>query len=313
MHPVPSARASASTALRSVLALVLAASPAMALPPDTKAPTRPNSLRITAVGSYSVSLSWRESSDDSGAFSYVIEASSGYTMTVPQSSTTATFVSGGLFPRNSYSVFVYAVDAAGNRSPNSNTVRATLTADTTVPSTPTVTVTDIGPHHGSLSWSSTDDCPFLSYFVYINGIQVGHSSTATSGTFYLPQASTSYSITVKARDLGINFSPTSAPVIVTTDPIDTSDVEPPTTPAGLDGWHYPGDRELFLTWGQATDNVDAQQAIRYEIYINGVLAENVIGTGSTTSYGEFGFNVISLIAIDSSGNESDAVTITTDI
>ena len=59
--------------------------------------------------------------------------------------------------------------------------------------------------------------------------------------------------------------------------------------------------------------VDAQQAIRYEIYINGTLAESVIGVGGTTSYGEFGFNVITIIAIDSAGNESDPVTITTEI
>src|SRR5688572_33221557 len=176
MRPIPSrsekqshrTRARTLTAFLLVLAPALAASPAIALrSTDTKAPTRPNPLRITAIGAYSVSLSWSASSDNSGSLSYVIRASSGYTMTVPQSSTTATFVSGGLFPRNSYSFSVYAVDAAGNRSSDSNTVRATLAADTTAPSTPTVTVNDLGPHHGSFSWSSTDDCPFLSYFVYI--------------------------------------------------------------------------------------------------------------------------------------------------
>ena len=313
MRPARPAEAATATALLFVLTLALAASPAFALPQaDNRAPTKPTSLRITAVGSYGVSLAWHASSDNSGSFSYVIQASNGYTMTVPQSSTTATFV-GILFPRNSYSFFVYAVDAAGNRSSNSNTVRATLTADTTVPSAPTVTVDDIGPHHGSFSWSSTDNCPFLSYFVYINGIQVGHSSTATSGTFYLSQASTSYTITVKARDSRINYSPPSGPVTYNTDPIDTNDIEPPTAPGGLDAFHYPGDRELVLSWGQSTDNVDARQAIRYEIYINGALAEIVIGTGSTISYGDFGPNIISIFAIDSAGNESASVTITTDI
>lgn len=308
------ALAATATAFLFVLAPFLAASPTLARSPaDNKAPTRPTSLRITAVGSYSVSLSWHASSDNSGSFSYVVQASSGYTMTVPQSSTTVTFVGGGLYPYNTYSFSVYAIDGAGNRSSNSNAVRATLPADTTVPSVPVVTVTDIGPHHGSFSWSATDNDPYISYFVYINGSQVGHSSTATSGTYYLPQASTSYTITVKARDTGINFSAMSVPVTVTTDPIDTSDIEPPTTPAPFDAFHYEGDRELSLSWTQSTDNVDAKQAIRYEIYINGALAEIVVGTGQTISYGEFGSNLISIIAIDSAGNESDPVTIVVDI
>ena len=84
-------------------------------------------------------------------------------------------------------------------------------------------------------------------------------------------------------------------------------------PAGFDVWHYPSDRELNLTWTQSTDNVDAPQAIRYEITINGTLAESVIGTGFTISYGEFGDNVISLVAIDSAGNRSGSVVITTEI
>jgi hypothetical protein len=182
-----------------------------------------------------------------------------------------------------------------------------------VPGVPSVTVTDTGAHHGTFSWSSTDNDPYLSYFVYINGVQAGFSTTATGGTFYLPQANTAYTITVKARDHGLNFSALSIPVNFSTEPVDPSDTVPPTAPSGFDAWHYPGDLELFLSWGQSSDNVDPQQAIRYEIYINGELAEIVIGTGSTFSYGEFGLNLISIIAIDSAGNESAPVTITTDI
>ncbi len=313
MRSPRTALAPAVTAFLFALTPVLAAAQANALPAaDTRAPTRPNNLRITAVGSYSVSLSWNASSDNSGSLSYVIQASSGYSMTVPQTSTSATCV-GGLWPFNQYSFNVHAVDAAGNRSQNSNTVRASMPADTSVPSTPTVTVTDVGPHHATFSWSATDDDPYLSYFLYIDGTQVGHSTIATSGTFYLSQANTSYTFSVKARDHGINFSAMSVPLTFTTDPVDLTDTEPPTTPAAFDVFHYEFDRELNLFWTQSTDNVDAQQAIRYEIYINGALAEIVIGTGFTISYGEFGHNVITLVAIDSAGNESGTVTVTTDI
>jgi chitodextrinase len=313
MRPARTALAATVTAFLFASTPALALSPVIALLPlDTRAPTRPHHLHITAVGSYSVSLSWNASSDDSGSLSYVIQASSGYTMTVPQSSTTATFV-GGLFPFNEYSFSVRAVDPSGNQSSNSNTVRATLPADTSVPGVPVVTLTDVGSHHASFSWSSTDNDPYLSYFLYIDGTQVGHSTVATSGTFYLPQAQTSYTFTVRARDHGINFSAMSAPVTFSTEPVDTSDVEPPTAPAAFDVFHYPADRELVLSWMQSTDNVDPPQAIHYDIYINGVLAESVVGTGSTISYGEFGFNVVSIVAIDSAGNESAPVTVTTDI
>ena len=311
MRPPRSALAAFVSPLLFVLTLGLAASPAIALQqPDNKAPTRPRNLRVTGIDSYSVSLSWH-ASNDIGPFSYVIESSSGYSMTVPQSSTSANFI-GGLWPHNSYSFSVHAIDTAGNRSNSSNTVRTTQPADNTVPTTPSVTVTDIGPHHASFSWSATDNDPYLSYFLYINGSQVGHSTIATSGTFYLPEADTAYTFAVKARDHGINFSGMSAPVIFTTDPVDPSDTEPPTTPAAFDAYNN-GDLEFFLTWTQSTDNVDAQQAIRYEIYINGELAESVVGTGATTSYGELGLNIMSIIAIDSAGNESAPVTITTEI
>ena len=311
MRPARTALSATINAFLFVLTPVFAASTAIALPADTKAPTRPNPLRITATGSYSVSLSWNASFDNSGSLSYVIQASNGYTMTVPQSSTTATFI-GALWPYNEYSFTVRAVDAAGNSSANSNTVRATMQPDTSIPSTPTVTVTDIGPHHAAFTWSASDNDPYLSYFVYVNGVQVGHSTTATSGTFWFAQANTSYTVTVKARDHGINFSAVSAPLVFTTDPIDTSDVEPPTTPAAFDAYEN-GDLELFLTWSQSTDNVDHRVAIRYEITVNGTLAENVVGVGGTSTYGEFGHNVITITAFDSAGNASGSVTITVDI
>jgi chitodextrinase len=306
-----SALAATATALLFALTPVLVASPVIPLlPADTTPPTAPKALKVNSIASYTVSLSWNASTDNSGSLSYVIQASNGYTMTVPQSSTSATFV-GALYPKSKYSFFVYAVDAAGNRSANSNTVKpAALPADTTVPSVPSVTVTGTGAHHATFAWLSIDNDPYLSYFLYVNGVQVGHSTTATGGTFYLPHVNTAYTVSVKARDHGPNFSALSVPVTFSTKPIDTSDTQPPTAPTAFDLWQN-GDLELFFSWTQSTDNVDPPQAIRYEIYINGELAEIAIGTGAISGYGEPGFNVISIIAIDSAGNESAPVTITT--
>src|SRR5262245_55578120 len=92
---------------------------------DVKSPTTPTNLRVTGKEAYSVSLAWNPSTDNSGSFSYRVVLSWGYTATVPQTQTNFTWT-GHVEPRKTYSFYVYAVDAAGNRSKNSNTVTVTL-------------------------------------------------------------------------------------------------------------------------------------------------------------------------------------------
>jgi chitodextrinase len=296
-------------ALIAILVAILTLGLTTAAAPPNRAPSRPTSLHITSTTPYSVSLSWNASSDQD-SFSYVIQASNGYFMTAPQTATSATFDT-YLFPRNTYTFNVYAVDAAGNRSNSSNSVRTTLGADTTVPAAPTVTITDIGPTHASLAWSTTDNDPIPSFFISINGVQVGHSTRNLSGTFNMLRPETTYTISVQARDSGLNLSPTTT-LTFTTEPIDTSDTTPPTAPTDFFAYTN-GDLELFLYWTQSTDNVDPREAIRYEIYVNGVLSENVIGVGETITYGEAGSNTLTIIAIDTAGNESAPTTIHIDI
>ena len=99
--------------------------------------------------------------------------------------------------------------------------------------------------------------------------------------------------------------------MVTTGPVDPNDTTPPTTPTHLQESHY--DQEMNVTWAESTDNVDPQDAIRYEVYVNGELADIVFGTGSSISYGVFGTNVIEVYAIDAAGNRSEPATIVTEI
>jgi hypothetical protein len=79
----------------------------------------------------------------------------------------------------------------------------------------------------------------------------------------------------------------------------------------LQEFHY--DQEMNVTWAESTDNVDPQDAIRYEVYVNGELADVVFGKGSSISYGVFGTNVIEVFAIDAAGNRSEPATIVTEI
>jgi chitodextrinase len=296
------------------LPLILAVSPAHAQRRDRTPPTTPTNLRVTSTTSYSVSLAWNPSTDNSGSFSYRIRHSWGYEATVPQSQTTFTWTT-NLEPRQTYSFFVYAVDAAGNRSRNSNTVTVTLSVDRTPPTKPVVTVKDIGPTYVTLSWSSVDDGPYVWYTVYKDGSPVIQGTSATSGTIHLLEPETAYTFTVKARDFGINWSPLSDPLTVTTKPTNPNDTTPPTTPTNLrtNGMVFQ-DGETWLFWDQSTDNLDPQSVIRYDVYLNGVLADIAVGSGRSIIYATVGIvNTIEVVAIDTAGNQSPPATILIDL
>jgi hypothetical protein len=181
---------------------------------------------------------------------------------------------------------------------------------------PVLTVTDVGPTHVSLSWSSTDEGSVIYYWVYRSdwgNWAFVRDSAATSGMANGLSPNTTYAFKAQARDKLRNMSALSAPIMVTTGPVDPSDTTPPATPMHLQESHYPGDLEMTVSWAESTDDVDPQDAIRYEVYVNGKLADLVFGKGSSISYGEFGHNVIEVFAIDAAGNRSVPATIETDI
>lgn len=294
-----------------VLMLALPASPASAAR-DRQAPTTPTNLRVTGVTPYSVSLSWNPSTDNSGSLSYTICCANTSSETFPGPASTHVYRA-GLEPGRSFTLRIVAFDAAGNYSKYSNSVTFTLPLDTTPPAKPVVSVTDVGPTHVSLSWSSVDDGPRLWFNVSMNGSPVLQGSQATSGTFGPLQPETSYTFTVQARDSGGNLSPVSDPLSVTTEASDGTDTTPPTTPGNLrdNGMSFQ-DGETWLFWDQSTDNVDPQPVIRYDVYVNGVLDHSLLGGDRTIVYGNAGvFNTYEVIAVDSAGNQSAPASLTT--
>jgi chitodextrinase len=298
-----------------LLSMALATSPAMAAR-DRIPPTTPTNLHVTATTSYSVSLAWNPSTDNSGKFSYVIRASNGRSASLPQTVTSFTFTA-GLEPRYSYSFYIYAVDAAGNKSKNSNTVSATLPADTTPPTAPVLSVSDVGPTHVSLTWTaSIDDGPYVWYQVYLNGSPYGFvdGANTTSTTISNLTPETTYTFAVRARDFGQNLSPLSNSVTATTQASDPNDATPPTTPGNLRDNGMLFGEEVWLFWDESTDNVTPQEFIRYDVYDNGDLV------GSTVGYAQFVFyltpgiiNEVSVYAVDAAGNASVPATVTYDL
>lgn len=186
------------------------------LAPDTTAPTAPT---LTASGTTSTStvLSWSGATDNIGVTGYNVYQ--GATL-IGTTTTATTFTVTGLTPSTTYSFTVRALDAAGNLSPNSNTVSVTTNApDVIAPSAPVLSFTAKTANTVSLSWTaSTDNVAVTGYDVYQGAALIGSTTTNTTYTATGLTASTTYSFTVRAKDAAGNVSVPSNTVTVTTDP-----------------------------------------------------------------------------------------------
>lgn len=282
---------------------------------DRMPPTAPTNLVVTATTEHSVSLAWGPSKDNSGRFSYII-CCAGSTVTVSQTVTSHTLE--GLQSGKTHILRVYAKDAAGNLSKSSNAVTVTLPGKVAAPTQPVVEVLDVGPTHVSLTWSSTDDGSPIWYTIYVDGQAVStvnsRTGTLTCANVLVPTGcipldqETTYTLTVRARDVDGNFSPFSDPDVETTDPPDPNDHTPPTQPLNLsavdDGGH------VILSWEPSTDDLSPQAFIRYDVYVNGELRAVVVGEPIAQVETDFGVNDIEVIAVDTADNESVPGTIT---
>jgi chitodextrinase len=275
---------------------------------DRTPPTTPTNLRVTGTTPYSVSLAWNPSTDNSGKFTYTICCYHSNLATFAGPASTFTFRA-GVEANRPFSFRISAVDAAGNASGYSNSVSGTTPRDTTPPTKPVVSVTDVGPTHVSLAFTSVEEGPVW-FEVFQDGTAVGTSA----GTISFLEPETTYTFTVRAQDFAGNLSPLSDPVVVTTAPRNTNDTTAPTTPANLtdNGMQF-GD-EIWLFWQESSDDMTPQSLIRYEVFANGVLNHTVVGRGDTVLYGTPGMvNTFQVIAVDESGNKSAPATWTADM
>jgi len=182
---------------------------------DTTAPTAPTNLVSSNITATSCSLSWAASTDNIGVTGYNVYQNG--TLKTSVTGTTASIT--GLTASTSYSFTVKAKDAAGNVSASSTATNITTAAaaDTTAPSTPTgLNASSISSTSLTLSWTAcTDNVGVTGYDVYQNGT-LKTSVTATSASITGLTASTSYSLTIKAKDAAGNISALSTASNVTT-------------------------------------------------------------------------------------------------
>ncbi len=298
-----------------VLAISLGFGVVCTIAKDRSKPTTPGNFRVTGKTAYSVTVAWNASSDNSGNFNYHLSGAYHVPPAIlPKTATTHTFTN--LAPGNDYWFFIYAKDAAGNVSGQATCTTRTL-LDTTPPWTaPVVTVNEVGSTYAKISWTpAQDDGHYWYSEVWVNGslhanIVFPKSVTSLDLRFLTPD--TTYVVEVRGYDAGGNRSPFSEPAVIRTLPTNPADTTPPTVPAFVNAHGFgDGSTETHVSWGQSTDDFDAQANIRYDVYVNGRREDVLFGSGGPRIiYSDFGPNLIEVTATDTAGNTSVAATTT---
>ena len=186
---------------------------------DTQAPTAPTNLAVASTSTASVDLTWTASTDNIAVSSYKIYVDGVF----KSSSSTNSATVSGLNQGTTYSFYVIATDAAGNNSPQSNTVTATTLTDNEAPTAPTnLAVVSVGSNNIEVQWNAaSDNVGVASYDVYANEVLMGTSNTTSTNIANL-NPTTTYTIYVVAKDAVGNVSPQSNSVTATTLAIGTT-------------------------------------------------------------------------------------------
>jgi fibronectin type 3 domain-containing protein len=234
---------------------------------DTTPPSAPTNLTPSVSGG-TVNLSWNASTDDVGVVRYDVYRSTtpGFT---PGPGNRIAQPSGTSYSDSSISVLgtyyykVQAEDAAGNLSPSSNEVPATI-ADTTPPTAPSGLVATVNGTSASLTWNpATDNVGVTKYDVYRSTTPgftpgPGNRIAQPTGTSYTDTglAAGTYYYKVQAEDAAGNIGPSSNEAGAT-----IPDTTPPTVPGNLTATGGAG--QASLSWTASTDNVGVT---RYDLY-----------------------------------------------
>jgi hypothetical protein len=307
-HPFARRAVCAAAALVAVLLAAPSAAPGNARGPLAG----PKNLRVTAITPHSVTLAW-DGAVNSGSFTYVIEASFGYRVGVPQTQTSYTWTR-DMSPGRTYSFVMWAGDTKGRESAKTNTVTVTLPVDKTPPAAPVVSVTGTTSSAVGLAWPpvADDDSTCCTYRVFANGALVSADNLQWTGeravTVLRLAAATTHSFSVVAVDPSRNASAPSTTVTATTQP--STDTTGPTAPGNLSAFDF--GCETWLFWDESIDDVDPQYAIRYEVRVNGVFDGAQTAIDRWIAYGTQTSNTFSVEAVDSAGNRSPTSSITLD-
>ena len=180
---------------------------------DTETPTVPTNVSLSSITTSTITASWSASTDNIGVSKYEVYANGN----LNGETTNENYVLVGLTPNTTYSITVLAKDASNNKSNQSASVNGTTLIDSEAPSVPTnITITNQTATSMRVNWvASTDNSSVASYDVFVDGTLNGNSTSTNYDVTNLT-ISTTYSITVLAKDTANNSSAQSAPINGTT-------------------------------------------------------------------------------------------------
>lgn len=182
---------------------------------DIFPPTAPSNVAVNLLTDVSVGLTWSASLDDIGVTGYDVYKDGAFLASTGTTNYTAT----GLTPNTKYTFTIKAKDAAGHVSDASSPLIITTAAvpDTQKPTAPTGLASPSKTSSSiNLTWNaSTDNVGVYQYDIYAGG-SLAASTSGTSVTLTGLTPNTTYSLTVKARDLAGNVSNASSSISVKT-------------------------------------------------------------------------------------------------
>ena len=180
--------------------------------------------------------------------------------------------------------------------------------DNEAPTVPAnVSVNNINFNSFDISWTaSTDNIAVTSYDVYVDGNLSGNTANTNFSLSNL-NSSTTYSITVLAKDLVGNKSAQSAAANGTT----LTDASAPTVPTNVTISNETG-TSFKVSWSASTDNVSVSS---YDVYIDGSLHGSAANTNynvsSLTASTSYSVRVLAKDQANNLSAQSTAVTATT--
>ncbi|MFJ9079304.1 discoidin domain-containing protein [Streptomyces sp. NPDC102278] len=173
---------------------------------DTQAPGAPTELAYTEPATGQIKLTWKAATDNVAVTGYDVYANNQLRTSVAGNVTTYTDTQ----PTGANVTYhVRAKDAAGNQSPNSNTVtRAGDTGDTQAPTSPgSLTLTEPAADQVRLAWqASTDNVAVTGYEVYANNVLRTTVAGNVTGYTDTQPATATVSYFVRAKDAAGNRS-----------------------------------------------------------------------------------------------------------
>ena len=180
---------------------------------DNESPTVPTNVALSTITTSAITASWTASTDNEAVTKYEVYANG----TLNGETAEISYTLSGLNSNTMYAITVLAKDLANNQSELSDAVSETTLTDTTAPSVPTnVTISNETGTSFKVNWSAaTDDTAVTNYDVFVDGTLNGTAASTAYSVSDLT-VSTTYRITVLAKDSENNTSAESVAINATT-------------------------------------------------------------------------------------------------